>query len=411
MVLVSIEELPNLIDRLIEEQAGPERQKAEMFRNRINSTIEEIRGIADRLLEENVREEIGDVSEPVLTAANKLGSRILSLSETVRTPESITYDALVNYVQNLKRFQAQTVSFGAIWIRRLDRQFKKRIGELELRMRNLNSLTKILEDHVNGKYRQVKTFESLLKDARTLKSISEEAVNLGNRLRAIESERQELARMQNDFAEKIEATKRSEESQRVSQLEDRMEGVRRSIAALFDPLQKPIEKLLKLAEAKKEIVDPPTLNILSRYLGDPVKTLCDEQESLSDLKAALGKLRVILEKNSLQLKPTRNRNAIKSIVEICDNNVLEPQRRDYLAVKQEMNQLLSSPTLAELAAERQDLEKRLKEVERTVGKLSLDFSNTKNRRDEMIRRMDHAKAQIEETFERLTGEKIDIELE
>jgi len=278
-------------------------------------------------------------------------------------------------------------------------------------MRNLNSLTKILEDHVNAKYRQVKKFESLLKDARTLKSISEEAVNLGNRLRAIEGERQELARMQNDFAEKIEATKMSGEPQRVSQLEVRMEGVRRSIAALFDPLQKPIEKLLKLAEAKKEIVDPPTLNILSRYLGDPVKTLCDEQESLSDLKAALGKLRVILEKNSLQLKPTRNRNAIKSIVEICDNNVLDPQRRDCLAVEKEMNQLLSSSTLAELARQRQDLEERLKGVERTMGKLSLDFSNTKNRRDEMIRRMDHAKAHIEETFERLTGEKIDIEME
>jgi len=409
--LVRVEELPNWIDKLVEEQVGPERQKAEMFRNRINSTVEEIRNIADRLLEENVRQEIGDISEPVLTAANKLGSRILSLAETVKAPEPITYDALVDYVQNLKRFQAQTVSFGAIWIRKLDRQFKKRIGELELRMRNLHSLTKILEDHVNGNYRQVKTFESLMKDVRTLKSISEEAINLGNRLRAIEGERQELARMQNDITEKIEATKRSEESQRVSQLEDRIEGIRRSITTLFDPLQKPIDKLLKLAEAKKQIVDMPTLNILSRYLGDPVKKLCDEQERLSDLQAALSKLRVILELNRLDLKPTRNRNAIKSIVEICDNNVLEPQRRDYLAVKQEMNQLLMSPILSELAAQRQDLEKRLKEVERTIGKLSLGFSNTKNRRDEMTRRMDHFKSQIEETFEHLTGEKIDIVLQ
>ena len=407
--MVSLKELPNLIDKLVEEQVGPERQKAEMFRNRINSTIEEIRNIADHLLEENVRQEIGDVSEPVLTAANKLGSRILSLAESVKAPDPVTYDALADYVQNLKRFQAQTVSFGAIWIRKLDRQFKKKIGELELRMRNLHSLTKILEDHVNGKYRQVKTFESLMKDVRTLKSISEEAINLGNKLRAIDGERQELAGMQNDFAEKIEATKRSEESQRVSQLEDRIEGIRRSITILFDPLQKPIEKLLKLAEAKKEIVDIPTLNVLSRCLGDPVETLCDEQERLSDLQAALGKLRVILEENKLDLKPTRNRNAIRSIVEICDNNVLEPQRRDYVAVRQELNQLLLSPVLAELAAQRQDLEKKLKDVERTMGKLSLDFSNTKNRRDEMIRRMDHVKSQIEEAFERLTGEKIDID--
>ena len=409
--MVSLKELPNLIDKLVEEQVGPERQKAEMFRNRINSTIEEIRNIADHLLEENVRQEIGDVSEPVLTAANKLGSRILSLAESVKAPDPVTYDALADYVQNLKRFQAQTVSFGAIWIRKLDRQFKKKIGELELRMRNLHSLTKILEDHVNGKYRQVKTFESFTKDVQTLKSISEEAINLGNKLRAIDGERQELAGMQNDFAEKIEATKRSEESQRVSQLEDRIEGIRRSITILFDPLQKPIEKLLKLAEAKKEIVDIPTLNVLSRCLGDPVETLCDEQERLSDLQAALGKLRVILEGNKLDLKPTRNRNAIRSIVEICDNNVLEPQRRDYVAVRQELNQLLLSPVLAELAAQRQDLEKKLKDVERTMGKLSLDFSNTKNRRDEMIRRMDHVKSQIEEAFERLTDEKIDIDFE
>jgi chromosome segregation ATPase len=195
------------------------------------------------------------------------------------------------------------------------------------------------------------------------------------------------------------------------QLENRIEGIRRSITILFDPLQKPIEKLLKLAEAKKEIVDMPTLNVLSRYLGDPVETLCDEQERLSDLQAALSKLQVILERNQLDLKPTRNRHAIKSIVEICDNNVLEPQRRDYMAVRQEMNQLLSSPTLAELAAQRQDLEKRLKEVERTMGKLSLDFSNTKNRRDEMLKRMDHLKSQIEETFEHLTDEKITIDFE
>jgi len=409
--LVNVEELPNWIDKIVEEQVGPERQKAEIFRNRINSTIAEIRNIADHLLEKNARQEISDVSEPVLTAANKLGSRILSLAETVRTPEPITYDALVDYVQSLKRFQAQTVSFGAIWIRKLDRQFKKRIRELELRMRNLHSLTKILEDHVNDKYRQVKTFESLMKNVQTLKSISEEATNLGNKLQAIEGERQELARMQNDFIEKIEATKRSEESQRVSQLEDRIEGIRRSITVLFDPLQKPIEKLLKLAEAKKEIVDMPTLSILSHYLGDPVESLCDEQERLSDLQVALSRLRVILEQNRLDLKPTRNRNAIKSIFEICDNHVLEPQLRDYLAVKQEMNQLLSSPILAELAAQRQDLEKRLKEVERTIGKLSLDFSNTKNRRDEMIKRMDHVKTQIQETFERLTGEKIDIDFE
>ena len=381
-----------------------------MFRNRIKSTLEEIRNIADRLLEENVRQEIGDVSEPVLTAANKLGSRIISLAETVRAPEPITYEALVDYIQNLKRFQAQTVSFGAIWIRRLDKQFKKRIGELELRMRNLQGFTRILEDHVNGKYRQVKTFESLMKDVRTLKSISDEANNLGNKLHAIEAERQELAKMQNDLTEKIDATKRSEESQRVSQLEDKVEGVRRSITILFDPLQKPIEKLLKLAEAKKPIVDPPTLNTLSRYLGDPVKTLYEEQGGLWNLQTALSKLRIILEQNKLDLKPTRNRNAIKSIVEICDNNVLEPLQHDYLTAKQEMNQLLSSPILAELAAQRQDLEKRVKDVERTIGKLSLDFSNTKNRRDEMIRRMDHVKSQIEEAFERLTGETIEIDL-
>jgi len=409
--LVNIEELPNLIDELVEEQVSPERQRAEIFCNRINSTLDEIRSIADRLLEENVRREIGDISEPVLTAANKLGSRILSLAETVKAPEPITYDALVDYVQNLKRFQAQTVSFGAIWIRKLDRQFKKRIGQLELRMRNLQSLTKILEDHVNGKYRQVKTFESLMKNVRTLKSISEEANNLGNRLRAIEGERQELAGMQNDLIEKIEATKRSEESQRLSHLEDRIGGIRRSIAILFDPLQKPIEKLLKLAEAKKQIVDPPTLNILSRYLGDPVKTLFDERETLSDLQAALNKLRAILEQNRLDLKAARNRNAIKSIVEICDNNVLEPLRRDYLAVEQEMNKLLTSPILAELAAQRQDIEKRLKEVERTIGKLSMDFSNAKNRRDDILRRIDRVKTQIEETYERLAGEKIDIDFQ
>jgi len=409
--LVSIEELPEWIDKLVEEQVGPERQKAEMFRNRIKSTLEEIRNIADSLLEENVRQEIGDVSEPALTAANKLGSRILSLAETVRAPEQITYDALVDHVQNLKRFQVQTVSFGAIWIRKLDRQFKRRIGELELRMRNLQSLTKILEDHVNGKYRQVKTFESLMKDVRTLKSISEETNNLENKLRTIEDERQELARLQNDLTEKIEATKKSEESQRVSKLEDRIEGISRSIATLFGPLQKPIEKLLKIAEVKKQMVDLPTLNIFSRYLGDPVETLCDEQEGLSDLQTALSELRVILEQNRLDLKPARNRNAIKSIIEICNNNVLEPLRRDYLAAKQEMNQLLSSPVLAELAGQRQGLEKRMKDVERALGKLNLDFLNTKNRRDEMIRRMGQVKSQIEETFERLTGETIDIDFE
>ena len=409
--MVSIEELPEWIDKLVEEQVGPERQKAEMFRNRIKSTLEEIRNIADSLLEENVRQEIGDVSEPALTAANKLGSRILSLAETVRAPEQITYDALVDHVQNLKRFQVQTVSFGAIWIRKLDRQFKRRIGELELRMRNLQSLTKILEDHVNGKYRQVKTFESLMKDVRTLKSISEETNNLENKLRTIEDERQELARLQNDLTEKIEATKKSEESQRVSKLEDRIEGISRSIATLFGPLQKPIEKLLKIAEVKKQMVDLPTLNIFSRYLGDPVETLCDEQEGLSDLQTALSELRVILEQNRLDLKPARNRNAIKSIIEICNNNVLEPLRRDYLAAKQEMNQLLSSPVLAELAGQRQGLEKRMKDVERALGKLNLDFLNTKNRRDEMIRRMGQVKSQIEETFERLTGETIDIDFE
>jgi len=121
-------------------------------------------------------------------------------------------------------------------------------------------------------------------------------------------------------------------------------------------------------------------------------------------------LRVILEQNKLDLKPARNRHAVKSIVEICDNNVLEPLQRDYLAAKEEMNQLLSSPILAEFAAQRRDLEKRVKDVERTIGKLSLDFSKTKNRRDEMMRRMDHVKSQIEEAFERRTGETIEIDL-
>jgi len=407
---VSIENLPNLIDKLVEEQVGPERKKAEMFRDRIESTLGEIRNVADHLLEENARREIGDVSGPVLTAANKLGSRILSLAETVKAPEPITYDALVDYVQNLRRFQAQIVSFGAIWIRRLDKQFKKRIGELEIRMRNLQGLTKILEDHVNGKYRQVKAFESLLKDVRTLKSISEEANNLEDKLRTIEAERQELARMQNDLNEKIEATKRSEESQRVSQLEDKIEGIRRSITILFDPLQKPIEKLSKLAEAKKQVVDTPTSNTLSRHLEDPVKTLYEEQGGLSDLKRALTELRVILEQNKLDMKPTRNRNAIKCIVEICDNNAIDTLLRDYLAAKQEMSRLLSSPILAELAAQHQEIEKRVKEVERTVGRLSLDFSNTKSRRDEMIRRIDQMKSQMEKAFEQLTSETIDIDL-
>jgi len=396
----------------LESQAGkdikPARERATYLVSKVTEALGNIRKIAVGLSEEGSSETFSSVESSKVEIAKKFGERIVGLVDEVQRPEPISYETLLEFLDGVKRFHGELIYAGSIWIRKLDQRYRESVRKMELSLSDIRTQGRMLEEHLNRRYRAVRKYETLLKEIETLTTISEELVRLEDEIIRTRSQRESIQATRQGLAEEREQLERSKEFLGLSELESAMDRAREDIVSLFRPLEKPVEKLLKLSEREKQKLDPTAASVLAEYVKDPTGMLSGSKVDYSELRSSLDGLQSILERNLLDLKDSRVRAALKSISRFRDEAHLEALRAKYVEAVHAYETASQSGELRSLYLKREEIESRHVEAEEKVERLDRTLSSLQARKDELTKRLAHLRGTIEKSIQEVTGQSVQI---
>lgn len=403
---VKSSDLPQWLEALVAKDVKPIKERASYLVSRSIEALGNIRKTATALSE--------DVSSASSTESSKIeiaknfGARITGLVDEVKGPETISHETLLSFLSGLRKFHAGLLYAGAIWIRKLDPKYKETIRKMELSLSDIRTNGKLLEEHLDRKYSAVRKYEALLKEAETLRIVSDELVRLEDEIQKIKRQRETLQAALGTLAEDKRQLEASEKLAELSRLESMKDAARREIVNLFRPLEKPVEKLLKLPERERQRLDPSAATILSEYVTNPVEKLCKSDIDYSRLGTSLSGFQSMLERRELDLKDSRIRAALKSISLIKDRSNPERLRKKYLEASEVYEQASKSPEVQSLLLKREEMDSKRMETEEAIGRLDRTLSSMQARKEELSKRFTQLKEGMEKATRNVTGQTIRI---
>jgi hypothetical protein len=404
---VKSSELTQWLESLIEKDVKPIRERALYLVSRSTDALNNIRKIAVSLTEEASNSDTPSETSRIEIAKN-FGIRIMSLVDEVKSPEEISYETLSEFLSRLRKFHGQLIYAGSIWIRKLDPRYKENVRKMELSLSEIRTFGKMLEEHLDRKYMTVRKYEMLLKDAETLKTVSIELSRTEDEIQKVKGEKETAQSTRERLIEEKRQLEASPKLVELSALESNVNKTREEIVSLFRPLEKPVEKLLKLPERERQKLNPTVATNLSDYVTNPVDKLCKSKINHSELESALKGLQTMLEANALDLKDSRVRAALKSIPLIKDKNNLEQLREKYLKAMGTYEKASKSEEVQSLLLKRDEIESKRTEAEETAGRLDRTLSGVQARKEELSKRFAQLKKAMEKSTQEVTGQSIQL---
>jgi hypothetical protein len=404
---VKSSELTQWLKSLIEKDVKPIRERASYLVSRSTDALSNIRKIAVSLSDETSNSDTPSETSRIEIAKN-FGFRISSLVDEVKNPEEISYETLSEFLIRLRKFHGQLIYAGSIWIRKLDQRYKEDVRKMELGLSEIRTFGKMLDEHLDRKYMTVRKYETLLKDAETLRTVSIELCHIEGEIQKVKDEKEAAQSAGEELIEEKRQLEASPKLVELSALESNVNKTRKEIVSLFRPLEKPVEKLLKLPEREKQKLNPTVATNLSDYVTNPVDKLCKSNINNSELESALNGLQTMLEANALDLKDSRVRAALKSIPLIKDKSSLEQLREEYLKAIRAYEKASDSEEMRSLLFKRDEMESRRAEADETAGRLDRTLSGVQARKEELSKRFAQMKKVMEKSTQEVTGQSIRI---
>jgi hypothetical protein len=405
--IVTFADLPSFLRSRFNREIEPVRKESEEHCSGLQDILNDVGETGRKLLREKVEEEAKEASKSSISSADKFGRKIVDLVEGAKAPCEMSYDSMVRYTNALRNFQSQIVNAASIWIPRLPLSLKKTVRELEVKMKLLGYSVNSLENHVGGKHRQVDRLERIILDSESLAGLEKELNDLETSIHEREDNSRKLDEEEDSINLKVDKLDSTDVSRRLTEQERQLGDLRNRISGVFEPLQKPVEKVLKTTDSKNGLLGSREQEILQHYLGDPTSAV-ENEDDFGPLRSSLGTLRRILTAGSIELKESRVRNALRSISEICSTKNLEELRAEYRRQEIEYNASQSSNEIVELIMKRRELEQRKEKIGAERSRLTSDLEELEGRRSELLLRISRLVTDLEERVKSAGKEELEI---
>lgn len=233
---VKSSELTQWLKSLIEKDVKPIRERASYLVSRSTDALSNIRKIAVSLSDETSNSDTPSETSRIEIAKN-FGFRISSLVDEVKNPEEISYETLSEFLIRLRKFHGQLIYAGSIWIRKLDQGYKEDVRKMELGLSEIRTFGKMLDEHLDRKYMTVRKYETLLKDAETLRTVSIELCHIEGEIQKVKDEKEAAQSAGEELIEEKRQLEASPKLVELSALESNVNKTRKEIVSLFGRLK------------------------------------------------------------------------------------------------------------------------------------------------------------------------------
>ena len=330
-----------------------------------------IRDTAQQLSSQEVQSTYRDSDsyhETAIEASNKV---ILAIRKYVPKLHKTLKTDIASLNSSLAKLEASINSLGTA----LDESPGSRIESLESDVRIL------LEKH-----RALKELRS--KNMEIQESISKET-NMGM---ALTVERESLLS--------------NEEFRELEHYEEALKTKEGEIDQFLQPLIKPLRKFERTLSPDN--LSQPERQALAKLIEDPKNSVSeiDPQRVLQILHA----LTVPLMQGDLQIED-RKRKRAEEVITAVNNGELGKLRQSYITLQNDIRSMVNKLTASGFIHKRNELTRRLIEIESRTSEFNMQLADNKKRIDEMTKAISKQKTMIESRIAELSGEQVDVKVE
>jgi uncharacterized protein YukE len=279
--------------------------------------------------------------------------------------------------------------------------FHKPLENIAEQLKELGKVIKELNEHAEKS--KVFMAKEAMKSAAKLNDDIALLDRFKNSIEALEQQRKEkedaVKRMQDETDRLISSQAYSEYKGDVEKLgnlkhESRLKSD--EIYALLAQLQSALKRYLRVALEN--------LELLSRYINDPVRALADDNELV--IMSILSKVKDIVERGDLELKDDKKKKMINVITSISADK-LNKLRSGYIETETAIEGLRKKIESNTAQAEHEDMLKKKGKIEDELKAVEREIDDTKNKINKI--EIEKDRQQTEKKMRELTGIEVVLE--
>jgi hypothetical protein len=330
---------------------SPVHAQAKLLRDNMNLQIQALTDISKQLFDLSGKE-IEKRNMKIYNRAralNKLTRLFLDRFKKLVPPENVSYDSMNRYVLEIQKVIFVTEIDIKNWFPRISPFFimdRRRFLQIyEKAKQAYNSLN----DYVTKEYVKTKTLEEALLQLNELQGIEQQLAVLQQDKTNIQNERIPLEQEIAGLEQKISDLKSKGPIDKLNLINTEIENLNNELKNTLRHLQKPFIKMQALATSGGGGgIGPDELKKINQYLDAPFEALVFEKQGYPELKEILEKLEGMMAKDTLKLKPDKQRKAEETVDEILHDNSLDKLQIRCTEMATNRSQLLASTKMDEI---------------------------------------------------------------
>lgn len=282
-------------------------------------------------------------------ALNRLARVFIDRFKKLPPPDQVSYDNLNRYTQETQKVLIVTDIDLKNWFPRISPYFimdRRRFQQIYEKAKQAHNE---LNDFVTKEYVKTKTLEEALIELNELQNTEKHITTLTEDKNNIKNERLTLEQEITDLEQKITALKSAGPIDKLNRINTEIENLSNELKNNLRHLQKPFIKMQALATSGGGGgITPDELKKINQYLESPFEGIETEQQGHPELRSILEKLEGMMTKDTLKLKPEKQRKAEQSVNEILHKDSLTKIQTHAKEMATSRDQLLASAKMDEI---------------------------------------------------------------
>ena len=407
---IQTEELKPWLERESSSVLQPLHEQGKKLADKIRERLNDSRETCEKLADEGREEAEKGKAVRKARLTEKLSKYFLKQIDKVVFPEKLSFSELDRFHKDLEKTVSAIARERNKWFPRISPLFIISRKKADFAFSRLASSISELGNFLSSDYSKAKLTERLSSEIDEMIRLHDELNTYKSRKAGFEEKVQLLQGEIEESQERIESAKSSAELGDLSEINHRVQQLRKQVKHELRHLQKPFRKFVNLAGDSRHSLTSDEMEKLGQYLEDPFAAFAAEENGHPMLKHILGKMRRVMEEGKLKLKSSRLRKAHEKIDLILDKNTLDGLHRSCVETFALKKQLISSE---ETKAARRKLEQshlRLEELDKRKEAAVARLDALGKEYELLVEKVKEQKSQLEKSVFEILGRRINVEL-
>ena len=342
-------------------------------------------------------------------ALNKLARLFIDRFKKIAAPEQVSYDSINRYTQETQKVLFVTDIDIKNWFPRISPFFIMDRRKFLALYEKARQAYIALNEFVTKDYVKIKTLEETLLLVNELQTLEKQLTLLGEEKENTKNERLPLEQEIAELEQKINDLQSKGPIDKLNLVNAEIESLNNELKNTLRHLQKPFIKMQALATmGGGGGIGPDELKKITQYLDAPFDALVSEQTGYPLLKEILQKLEEMMAKDTLKLKPEKQRKAEQTVQEVLRNDSLAKLQIRCVEMATNRDQLVASSKMDEIKLSIAQYQQQVEQLKARKTSIETHETVKGNAYKETVDKISNLKRTIERNVYSSIEEKIQI---